>query len=254
MKREINIAGMAVLQTGQLRKTGGNYALVRLSPEHIDAILKLEDAAFAALTKEEASFLLKKDRAFFEAHFAQGNSVLGIVHNGALIAQSVILNPSARYPKTGMADMPELAGVKAEAITIQQGVIVAPAYRGNQLMDVMVGAWVAEAQKAGKTEAISEVATGNSFSWDVYLKNGFHVESIGTDSADGTRLYNMHGHLPDLAKAFNAAAARKKTISCPQGDLAQQQKLLAQGYKGVSFDAANDTLQFRKRAKKAPCL
>lgn len=249
----IDLEDTTVLKINQLEKTGADYALVLLTPAQIPQILALEDIAFAALTSEERAFLLKKDRAFFEDHFANGNTMLGIVHDGHLIAQSAIVNPTAVHPKTGMVDMPALAGVAPDTVTVQQNVIVDPAYRGNHLMGVMVEEWISESRKAGRTELVSEVAAANPFSWNVYLQNGLHIESVGVDASDGTVVYNMHGHLPTLGKAFNAAS-RKTSVTCVQTDTAQQKKLIAQGYKGVKYSHKTGTLQFQKKAKKAHCL
>lgn len=251
MSRAIDLKDVIPLKTSQLEKTGEDYELVLLSAKNIDQILALEDVAFAALTKEEEAFLLKKDRAFFESHFANGNAMLGIVHNGTLIAQSVILNPTAAHPKTGMVDMPELSGMSLESVTVQQGVIVDPAYRGNHLMGVMVEEWLSESKKSNRTEVISEVATENPFSWDVYLQNGMHIESIGTDPDDGTVVYNMHGHIPSLSADFNAAAAKK---AVPAADITQQKELVEQGYKGVAYDRKSGTLQFQKTRAVKNCL
>lgn len=237
------------IKTGTLEKTGESYALVSLSADDIDQILALEDLAFDALPDDEKAFLLKKDRAFFENHFAQGNTMLGILKGSCLIAQSVILNPTTAHPKTGMVDMPELTGTAPGAITVQQGVIVDPAYRGNHLMDVMVKEWLAESEKAGRTEAVSEVAVENAFSWSVYLKNGLHIESLGVDASDGTVVYNMHGHIPALSQIFNAAAEKK---TCAQTDLVQQIKSVRQGYKGESYNPKTGVLSLGK--VRAPCF
>ncbi|HEY6464319.1 MAG TPA: hypothetical protein VIY73_29325, partial [Polyangiaceae bacterium] len=65
-----------------------------------------------------------------------GNAFLGVVSNGQLIGQAMILHPSAQYPDSGMVDM-KPAGAP-ETLTILQAVSVLPAGRGCGLMNQMV--------------------------------------------------------------------------------------------------------------------
>lgn len=252
MTTAIDLSTTQFLKNGTLPKTGSDYALVFLGPAHIGQILALQDIAFADLSPAEEGFLLKKEGGFFQDHFAHGGAMLGIVADGKLVAQSAIVKPTAQHPKHGMVDMPEIAGVAPEKISVQQNVIVDPAYRGNNLMGVMVVEWLAESQKAGRTEVISEVAVDNVYSWYPYLKNGLHIEGIGVDASDGTKLYNMHGRLPELRADF-AVAAEDKRLHVPHADLDGQKDLFAQGYKATGFSAQEAKLVFHAPAQKS-CL
>jgi hypothetical protein len=171
------------------------------------------------------------------------------VHEGRLIAQSVVVNPTASHPKTGMTDMQ--LKVPVDTITILQGVIVDPDYRGNSLMGDMADAWLAEAQKQGRLHAISETALDNPFSWFIFLQKGMHIESIGFDKSDSTEVYNLHGHIPSLSKAFNEKA--KKRVVCALADVARQKKLIAKGYKGAKYDPAKGHVEFHRSKKNATC-
>jgi len=256
MDRFIDIDSTAVLKTGSLPKTGGEFSLVALSTQHIDQILALQDSAFDALSEKEQAFLIKKGRDFFENHFAEGNIVLGIVHDNKLIAQSIILHPTEEHPKTGMVDMKLETSV--DKVSVIQGVIVDTDYRGNRLMTLMIDAWLDIAQKQGRTHAIAEVVVDNFYSWSVFMKEGLRIDSMGTDPADGMQVYNIEAKVAPLIQkrlkpSFNKAAA-KHSVSCPRDDLNQQKKLLSEGYKGVKYDAANDNIVFRpsKRPGNAP--
>lgn len=94
-----------ILKTGTLKKTGAPYEITILGQSDITEILKLQDEVVSSLTADEQNFLLRKDNLFFENHFANGNIVLGIMSEGKLIAQSVILHPTEAFPKSGMTDM-----------------------------------------------------------------------------------------------------------------------------------------------------
>ena len=241
-------------KTGTLKKTGAPYEIVTLSAHDIPQILKLQDEVFDSLTADEQTYLLRKEKAFFDGHFAHGNIVIGIVSEGRLIAQSVILHPTAAHPKSGMTDM--LLDAKPDEVTVLQGVIVHPDFRGNKLMTFMVDEWLAVANAEGRKHALAEVTTGNFFSWSVFMKEGLGIHSLGHDDIDGSELYNMYAEVAPLMEkrltgAFNEAAAVVKVQVC---DLESQKTLTNAGFLGVAFEAANQNIVFAapKKAAKAP--
>lgn len=250
MERDIAIDASHKILSGCLPKTGGSYDLVLLTRDNIDAMLALQKMVFDGLAPQEKPFLLPKDRAFLEGHFSAGSSALGVVHDGRLVAQSLVVNPTPAHPDTGMTDMALPAA--PEKLTVMQGVVVDPAYRGNALMTVMIGAWLALASVSGRSTALAEAATGNRHSWAAFLQEGLSLHSIGTDKSDGTVLYNIHAEVAPLMKRrlspdFNKAAA-KGGVSVPMHDIAEQKKMLARGYEGVVFDAPKKAIVFRRPA------
>lgn len=253
-KRYTNLSG--ICSTGTLAKTGQSYSIVMQTPRDIDAMLALQATVMAELSAEEKSYLVPKDRAFFEKHFASDNIVLGVKVDGQLVAQAIIVNPTAKNPKTGMTDMP--GNLAPEKLSVIQGVIVHPDFRGNRLMTEMVDAWLKIAQFEGRRHAIAEVSTTNHFSWSVFLKEGLHIHSIGYDKADAVYLYNMHANVTKLIKArltpaFNAAAPRGKVHTpCHVNNIKAQKVLIARGFNGVAFDRTNQRIVFAKPANSNP--
>lgn len=243
-----------ILKTGTLKKTGAPYEITTLAPSDIPQILKLQDEVFDSLTADEQNYLLRKEKSFFENHFANGNIVLGIVSEGKLVAQSVILHPTTAHPKSGMTDM--ALDAKPAEVTVLQGVIVHPDYRGNKLMTFMVDEWLAVANAEGRKHALAEVTTGNFFSWSVFMKEGLGIHSLGHDDIDGSDLYNMYAEVAPLMEKrltgdFNKAAAVVKVPVC---DIESQKTLTQAGFLGVAFEAANQNIVFEapKKAAKAP--
>ncbi|MEZ0225220.1 MAG: GNAT family N-acetyltransferase [Alphaproteobacteria bacterium] len=252
MNQDINITTNKILQTGPMKKSAGNYALVLLQAKDIPQMLGLQDVAFAALTQDQQTYLHHKTPAFLEKHLAQGNVILGVVADGKLVAQSVVVNPTRLNPNSGMTDMK--LDVKPEKLTVIQGVIVDPVYRGNNLMTVMVDEWLALAKAEGRTHALAEVTVQNHHSWSVFMKEGLQIHSMGHDGTDNSEVYNMHASVTHLigrrAKPdFNKAAARK-SATCHMSQLLHQKALLRKGYVGVSFNAANQNIVFRAPRKK----
>lgn len=253
-KRYTNLSG--ICSTGTLAKTGQPYSIVMQGKADIDAMLALQATVMNDLSAEEKSYLVPKDRAFFEKHFASDNIVLGVVVDGKLVAQAIIVNPTSKNPKTGMTDMP--GNLPPEKVTVIQGVIVHPDYRGNRLMTEMVDAWLKIAQFEGRRHAIAEVSTTNHFSWSVFLKEGLHIHSIGYDPADAVYLYNMHANVKKLINArlkpaFNAVAPRGgKNMPCNVTNIEAQKTLIARGFNGVAFDRPNQRIIFAKPANNNP--
>lgn len=241
-------------KTGILIKTGQQYDIALQSCADIDAMLALQAQVMADLSAEEKSYLVPKDRSFFEKHFANGNIVLGIKMNGMLIGQAIIVNPTNKNPKTGMTDM--AWRISPKRVTVIQGVIVHPDFRGNRLMTEMVDAWLNMARIEGRRYAIAEVSAENHFSWSVFMKEGLKLHSIGYDAEDIVHLYNMQANVKQLIKArlkptFNSAAANHstKSVHVANADIERQKKLLRQGFKGVARHSQSGDIIFDKPKK-----
>ncbi len=243
------------LTKGTLAKTGQPYEMVLQGAGDIDAILDLQKIAMDDLSDEEKSYLVPKDRAFFEKHFASGNLMLGIISEGKLVAQCVIVNPTKQSPKTGMTDMP--GRLAPHRVTVIQGVIVHPDYRGNRLMSEMVDVWLEIARMQGRRHAISEVTVDNHFSWAVFMKEGLQLHSIGYDPDDAVHLYNMHAEVSQLIEqrlniAFNQVAApppSQKAVPVSLHELDKQRALIKKGFKGVARNPKTGEVIFDKPKK-----
>lgn len=244
MGSTINLSDASALKTGRFKKTGEEYSLVSLAAGHIDHILGLQDVAFSHLTENEKFYLANKDRSFFENHFAVGNETLGIVHKGRLIAQAIIVNPTQASPKTGI-DLE--IDVPLETVAVLQGAIVHPDYRGNQLQGILIEERLAVSRKNGRMDILSEVAIGNSFSWSVLLQKGLHIESVGHSPFTGAEVYVLRGHLASLGKLSNNGGMK---VICARTNLTKQKELLADGYKGTTYDPVNRTITFQRPANK----
>lgn len=230
---------------GQMLTTAASFSIVKLDQGFIPEIYGLHLKSIAALKDDEKAFLLEKPKSFFENHFsnAAGNTVLGIVCNDNLIGQSIILNPNAAHPDTGMTDMAPVGA--PETITVLQGVSVLPEYRNNKLMHQMVHAWLNDAMTTGKHHALAEVEVHNIGSWSAFLNEGMQITSIGVDPDDGALLYNVHETLPEILKkrltnSFNKAA--ENSTICPINDFKTQQDMLANGH--VISGWKKDTKEF----------
>lgn len=229
-------------------KTGARYDLVLQAADNIDDMLELQQTIFDALPEKAKAFIVPKDRAFFEQHLAKNNYIIGIVSEGKLIAQGILVHPTQQHPKTGMVDMN--LDRPLEKIAVIQGLLVHPEYRGNSLMSLMVDTRLLLSHQAKRTDFIAEVSVENHHSWSVLLKEGLRIHSIGIDPADGTVVYNMHAHVGPLVKqrlgkVFNKNS-KKNTVSCHKNDIEKQKELLSKSYMGVSYDPVSQHIAFKK--------
>lgn len=245
-----------IISTGTLPKTGGTYSLVLLSRNHINAMLELEEAVHGNLQEDQRADIVPHDRAAFERHFDEGHIAVGLMHQGRIAAQSLLLLPSAQYPDTHIKDM--RFGVKPEKVAVLSGMRVLPEYRGNNIQNLMIEARLGLALQNSRPHVITECAARNKASWHNLLQDGLAIHSMGRDPDDGTALYNLHARVKPLMKRrlkpdFNKAACRKNTVHILRADLAQQEKLLAAGHKGVCYHRDSDTIGFKKAPKSKFC-
>jgi len=251
MKQQFNLEkeNLKIESTGTLKKTGAPYYVVSLTKSQMSQILALQNKVIKDLKQDEEAFILAKDEAFFTNHLERGNKILGIIADGKLIAQSILLNPSQKYPQNGMIDMDAIE--QPDKTSVMQGVIVDPDYRGNKLMDQMVHHWMKFSKQQGKEHLLAEIEVHNFFSWASFLSQGMNLHSIGVDPADGAVLYNAHEATQNittkeqsLSKLFNNAANKDKIKTCRFHDIEGQKKIFAKGYVCVAFNKSAETLTF----------
>jgi RimJ/RimL family protein N-acetyltransferase len=261
------------IYSGVLPKTGQAYDMRYLAVEDIAEIMGLQDKVYDALDDAEKNFLVYKDSAFFERHFSKGHPMIGAFVDGQLIAQSIIRAPSSADRHIGMTDMEELQTLEPESITILQGVLCSPDFRGNGLMNIMVEQWLSWAQEHDRHNALAEIEVRNHFSWQVFMKQGMELVSMGRDENDGANLYNAFQDLADekgkvkyramkrLKTAFTAASTASVTdhtptaletssesvIECSRSDLRQQHELMKSGFSCGSWDKTRGMMHYKKK-------
>jgi predicted GNAT family N-acyltransferase len=249
MTAHTDISKTEILKIGILPKTGETFSVILQSMDDIEHMINLQKTVHDSLSAEEKSFLLPKSKDFFAEHFVQGNHVIGILCNNVLIAQSIIVNPTEGHSVMAVVDIPvqeqkaEQISVqpKAEQISILQGVVVHPDYRGNKLMNEMVGAWLTLAGQLGREHASARVHTDNQASLTVFLKEGFTVHSTTQRPNEDTFVHNL----------YHSVAPPQNLVALPQNKT--EQPLPKESSKNVlSFSAAAAKMRDKLRQKLAP--
>ncbi|MDD9901431.1 MAG: GNAT family N-acetyltransferase [Alphaproteobacteria bacterium] len=243
------------ISTGVMGKTDQPYSVVIQTKADIDAMLHLQHTVLDTLPDDKKNFIVPKDRAYLEEHIDNGSVVIGILCNGQLIAQSLLKLPNEEHPETGMTGMQLNAA--PDNVSIIQGVLVDPAYRGNGLMSVMIESCLRMAEATGREHIMARADTRNAASWAAFITEGFELDSIDS-SPKGRDVYNLHGNTTALMAhrrrmAFNSQApAADSALPVPADDLQRQRGLLSAGFKGVAFDRTQSTLSFTARNAPAP--
>ncbi|MEC7702490.1 MAG: GNAT family N-acetyltransferase [Pseudomonadota bacterium] len=186
----IDIQNKDILEKGQFENQKLDFQIVALTSDDIQTMLIFQALILGALEPGEEGYFLEKDESFFKKHFNSGSKAIGVVTNGHLIGQALIVHPNAQNPKTGMTDMdlPE----PVESISVIQGVGAHPESRGLKVGDKLIKAWLDVAANDNRYNALAETDQHNYYSWQLFVKNGVDIVSEGLDQSDGTKLYNHH--------------------------------------------------------------
>lgn len=229
-------------------KNGDIYTLGLMGPGLAETAFAFHDGNIRALAEGAKTYLLPKTLSDFREHFhkAHDNTIIALLKDGEMVAQSAILCPNARYPHTGMVDY--TAPGSPESLCVLQAVSVAPQFQGRGLMHHMVDAWIDYANRIGRDELLSEIEVHNVGSWKTFMDKGLRIVGKGTDASDGTRVFNA------AARTKYALSARLPTLGahpppdpaalvmCHLSDTARQIQLLTEGYVGVAVDKARQSL------------
>jgi ribosomal protein S18 acetylase RimI-like enzyme len=219
---------------------GTPYDVVVMNEGAIDRVADFHQSIIDTLPSDHCAFILPKKRSFFQTLFEKGvGRVIGVVTQGKLIAQGLMLMPTQTCPDTGMVDMEAVSS--PDDVSVFQAVSVNPDYRGNRLMRVMTREWLKLAGEEGRTHAIAEVDVHNVASWASFVHEGMDIVSLGFDPDDGTRVYNIHEEIEHafakkagLSSGFNRYAPSDKRI-VDLHDLDGQENMFSQGYVGVEW-------------------
>ncbi|MBI1326657.1 MAG: hypothetical protein GC136_03340 [Alphaproteobacteria bacterium] len=159
-----------------------------LNAASIDAVVALHEEVWQGLAVGEKGFMQQKPAAYFKTHFAKaGHGIVGIRHNGKLVAKSMIIAPSISEPYTWHVGVTPPA--PDTQISVLQGVCVANAYRGNNFMQEMISGWKIFAAQSGKTHLVAEVEPENKHSLDNFLAAGFSAIATAIDASDNVPVH-----------------------------------------------------------------
>lgn len=232
------------LAGGILKTNGREFSVHALGAEWLEDIHALHDRVAGGLPDNRKSDLASKTRDDFEQYLQDGGIVVGAVSEGRLIAKALLHRPTAQNPDNGMVDMP--VGPPIEKTAYFQSDTVDPDFQGNGIVQKLMHVRLTLAMLHGREYVCSEVAVGNTPCLKAFFNCGFAVDSMGTDAADGTRVYNLFETTQKamLRTAFNAAAAKDDGHAIDLSDHDRISRKLEEGYRGVAIDSKNNKMIF----------
>jgi ribosomal protein S18 acetylase RimI-like enzyme len=178
-----------IISTG-LFKTQVEYKVVELSEDHIQTMLDFQKLIVQHLKAEEEAYYLEKSESFLTAHFNAGSKAVGIICNGDLLGQALLVHPTTAFPNNGMTDMPPITPI--ETVSVIQGLGVHPWARGLNMGSKLIDAWLDVAKADGRVNVIAETEQHNQYSWQLFIDHGIEIIGQATDPVDGAKLYNHH--------------------------------------------------------------
>jgi len=236
-------------------KDGRAYTLAPLTAKDLPAILETQDLVRDDLSaRGQSHFFLPKKEQWFQNHIDSGHCAIGVtVYDPETGTGTLVAHAFTRYPASpedaGMADVRYVPEWDIAAMAVVQNVLVRPAYRGFRLMERMVKESFAQAQAAGKTLAVAEVAADNPYSWSVFVDCGMTVYDAGYDPRDDSYSFFTGVPLPvtGVRAMHEKEGAKRVQVLRPDGSLdidgyRRADGLMQAGYSGYSYDRASDTL------------
>lgn len=180
-----------------LERQAAPYTIALLPEEFLASVIALQDSIYQEMPIRQKKFILPKSLETVRDQINAGGKIIGILHDQKLIAQSMMANPtSANDPLAELCDLP-FGSDPAEA-TILQSVIVHPDYRGNNLMNKMIAAWIDLAAATGKKHLFARVHIDNNASLAVFLQEGLKVNSMVQRPDSGEYVYNIYASVSAL--------------------------------------------------------
>lgn len=239
-----------LLLSGKIKTSGETYSIHILDESWADEIHALHNKVLDSLKPENKSFALPKTKEFFADHIQNGGIIVGAINKGRLIGKALMREPTLADPESGMVDMPSAPAV--EKTVFLQSATVDPSWQGNGIAEKLAHARLVLALMRGREYACSEVEVENIASLKMLFKSGLTIESIGTDPADGVKVYNLLEPIKSalLKSVFNMVAAKDGVHAADLHDIKAIAEKLNAGYRGVGIDGQNKKLLLMAPPKK----
>lgn len=235
------------MQQISLEIKDASFGAFLLSPADAAAAARLHQSVIDAAPAHEKNFLSERSEQDFHTLLQQGHQIVAIVENGRLLAQSILLLPTAQNPDTSIHGLPESFSAETmapESMAVICGQAVDPAYRHQGFQTLLTGLCLELAAAQGRPHVLSDICTDNIASWKSQIKAGMTICGLSADPAiSDSSVYFMYGQSRALKKGeltatFNTVAER----TVPMNDMAQQKTLLTSGWRGVGYDKDNNLL------------
>jgi len=228
-----------------IRPLPAGHGLRSLSAADLPALHCLHEDVLRALPDPALFRLFGGAERFLADHLgARGRSV-GVFEQERLVAYGSLTRPAAEDLDNYAVDLGWPPG-RAGGVALLSAAMVHPSQRGQGLHRALIAHRIELARDLGAPELLVRAAPANAVSRRTLLSHGFAVAWLGVQREGSLRhiLWRpIEGPAwtppPSGEPAFSWVAAE---------DLAEQQRLLSQGWIGVRMGAADSAIGFVRRA------
>ncbi len=174
----------------QLPKTGETAVIEVLNTTHRAQVLALHEQTRAALSAEQKMFVLPQAPDYFDKFLSHKSGViLGVMANGKLIAQLVIMGPMSLEDIIGKRaitrnDVAYHHVGALDHIVAIKSMAVHPEFRGNELSQHILAAALELPLVRDADHAFAQISVDNARSWELFLKNNFSIVGAAIDPGD----------------------------------------------------------------------
>lgn len=219
------------------------HALRALTADDLPALHALHEAVVGALPDPALFRLFGGAEKFLADHLGARGRSLGVFARGRIVAYGSLTRPAADDLDNYAGDLgwaPERAG----RVALLSAAMVHPSHRVQGLHRTLIASRIDLARELGAPELLVRAAPANAVSRRTLLSHGFAVAWLGVQREGSLRHVLWR---PIAAPAWTAPSSGEPALAwAAADDLAEQQRLLREGWLGVRMRAGDPALGFAR--------
>ena len=219
------------------------HVLRALAPADLPALHALHGAVLRALPDPAMFRLFGGAEKFLADHLAARGCSLGVFADGDLVAYGSLTRPAPDDLDNYAVDM-GWPRARAGRVALLSAAMVHPSHRVQGLHRVLIARRIELARELGAPELLVRAAPANAVSRRTLLSHGFAVAWLGVQREGSLRHVLWR---PIDAPAWTAPASGEPALAwAAADDLAEQQRLLREGWLGVHMGEDDSALGFAR--------
>jgi GNAT superfamily N-acetyltransferase len=215
-----------------------DHSLRRLAADDMPALRLLHAAVMHALPDPAMFRLFGGPEHFLAAHFGARGESLGVFVGEQAVAYGSLTLPGADDLDNYASNL-GWAPARAGRVALLSAAMVEPTHRGQGLHPALIEARIALARERGASELLVRAAPANALSRRTLLEHGFAVVWLGVQ-AEGSLRHVLWRPVDGAAWQADESALAWAAAD----DLAQQHRLLEEGWIGVRMRVGDAAIGF----------
>lgn len=221
----------------------GNLTVRFIDPDQdMTAFQDMQNRIAVELGTENQLFIVRRTPEMVRRFIDTGKAIIGVFNEGALVAYSSFI-PRPDYkeigvPESHLGKMPPQDHASFLCTTAVEKPFRRPELK---LQQKLIYLRAALAKSAGRTHLASEVDIRNASSAVNLLKTGFTIQTLYTNLSDQCRSLLLSAKvdavLDTLSKPLARLAVPAMAVTAGFSDVAEIERLIGLGYKGVGLAA-----------------